>query len=134
MTANRGQVGATTAGDLVEVHSLDAFSFAVPDLETATEFQRAFGLAVTERDGALEIRTEGLGLNGIWLRDFEGTLVELRVAAKSSPDEKAHGMMNSSPAGVAAAADRRRLDRSLNPARRGQRRDTNDFRTGMEFR
>jgi catechol 2,3-dioxygenase-like lactoylglutathione lyase family enzyme len=60
MTANKGQVGATAAGDILGVHSLDAFSFAVPDLAKAAAFHRAFGLVVTERGGVLEVGTEGV--------------------------------------------------------------------------
>lgn len=154
MTANRGIIEASTGTGLLGVHSLDTFSFSVPDLAQADAFHRSFGLTTRLRDGALELLTEGsdhvwgrivegakkalsylsfgiyeedlerfklhlkangirqvdppMGLesNGLWVRDFEGTLVELKVASKSSPDEKSHGTMVSSAPGVAGAPKR----------------------------
>ncbi len=32
----------------------------------------------------------GIESNGLWFRDHDGILVEIKVAAKSSPDEKTH--------------------------------------------
>ena len=32
----------------------------------------------------------GVDSNGIWFRDHDGVLVEIKAAAKSSPDEKTH--------------------------------------------
>lgn len=154
MTANRGIIEASTGTGLLGVHSLDTFSFSVPDLAQADAFHRSFGLTTRLRDGALELLTEGsdhvwgrivegakkalsylsfgiyeedlerfklhlkangirqvdpptgLESNGLWVRDFEGTLVELKVASKSSPDEKSHGTMASSAPGVAGAPKR----------------------------
>lgn len=151
MTANRGIIGADGNAGMLGVHSLDTFSFTVPDLFVADEFHKSFGLVTRVRDGAVEILTEGsdhvwgrisegpkkslsylsfgiyeedldrfkshlkanqirqidppagLESNGIWIQDFEGTLVELKVAAKSSPDEKSHGFLQSSPPGIAGA-------------------------------
>ena len=42
----------------------------------------------------------GFESNGIWFRDPDGTLIEIRVAEKSSPDEKAIQNNPSSPPGV----------------------------------
>lgn len=41
--------------------------------------------------------------NGIWFRDPDGTLLEIRVAAKSSPSEKSSFSAISAPAGVQGA-------------------------------
>jgi catechol-2,3-dioxygenase len=154
VTANLGHLGAAAEHGFLGAHSLDSFGFAVPDLARAVEFHRAFGLDVTEREGAAEIRTAmgghlwarivegprkalgylsfgayeedlprfrsrlrelgvaeegpppGLASNGIWFRDFEGTLVEVKVAPKTSPDAKSHGRLDSSPPGVAGAPKR----------------------------
>jgi len=42
----------------------------------------------------------GFESNGIWFRDPDGTLIEIRVAEKSSPDEKSVVFNASSPPGV----------------------------------
>lgn len=41
--------------------------------------------------------------NGIWFHDHNGLLLEIRVAAKSSADQKMCGTWTSSPAGIAGA-------------------------------
>ncbi|NUB45824.1 VOC family protein [Fertoebacter nigrum] len=153
MTANRGHVTASQING-PGVHSLDSFSFHVPDIAQAEAFHRAFGLVTRERGNALELLTDGaphvwcrvtewsrkslsylsfgifeedldrfkrhlsechialvdappgLETNGLWFRDFEGTLVELKVAGKSSPDQKSHGMLISSDPGVAGSPKR----------------------------
>ncbi len=43
---------------------------------------------------------EGFESNGVWFRDPDGTLIEMRVAEKSSPNEKAAQSNPSSPPGV----------------------------------
>jgi catechol 2,3-dioxygenase len=45
----------------------------------------------------------GFESNGIWFRDPDGTLLEIRVAAKSSPNEKSAFSAVSAPAGVQGA-------------------------------
>jgi catechol 2,3-dioxygenase-like lactoylglutathione lyase family enzyme len=118
------------------VHSLDRFSFAVPDLAAAKNFYACFGLDVRERAGALDIHTRGhphrwgsviegprkklkfisfgayeddlprfrerldrlrierrdpppgAESNGLWFCDPDGTLIEIGVAEKTSPDAK----------------------------------------------
>ena len=45
----------------------------------------------------------GFASNGFWLRDPAGVLVEVKVAAKVSPDRKMSGIWSSSPEGVAGA-------------------------------
>src|SRR5260370_40240391 len=118
------------------VHSLDRFSFAVPDIEAGRKFYSSFGLDVREAANALDIHTHGhphrwgavvegprkqlqfisfgafeedlprfrerlerlriercdpppgRETNGILLRAPDGTAIEMRVAAKTSPNEK----------------------------------------------
>lgn len=154
MTANRGIIAADSERGILGVHSLDSFSFHVPDLSKAEEFHKSFGLVTRLRDGGLDLMTAGsdhvwgrvtegekkalsylsFGIyeedlerfkthfkaiqirqidppagfesNGIWVRDFEGTLIELKVAIKSSPDEKSHGILASSLPGAAGAPKR----------------------------
>ena len=154
MTANQGMISATIESGMLGVHSLDTFSFTVPDLLKAEEFHQSFGLLTGVGSAGLELRTAGndhvwgrvtegsgkalsylsFGIyeedlerfklhlranqirqvdgpkdtesNGIWVRDFEGTFVELKVATKSSPDAKSHGVMESSPPGWAGAPKR----------------------------
>ena len=48
----------------------------------------------------------GLDSNGVWFRDHNDVLVELKVAEKTSPNEKSPFDMNSGPAGLAAAPQR----------------------------
>ena len=43
---------------------------------------------------------DGFDSNGVWFRDPDGTLIEMRVAEKSSPNEKAVQSNPSSPPGV----------------------------------
>ena len=49
----------------------------------------------------------GFASNGFWLRDPAGVLVEVKVAAKVSPDRKMSGVWSPSPEGVAGAPVRR---------------------------
>jgi len=46
---------------------------------------------------------KGFESNGFWIRDPAGLLVEIKVAAKSSPDHKTAGVWSSSPEGVPGA-------------------------------
>ena len=48
----------------------------------------------------------GFESNGLWFRDHDGTLIEVRVAEKCSPNAKSSFEMASSPAGVAGAPNR----------------------------
>ncbi len=49
---------------------------------------------------------EGFATNGVWFRDPDGTLIEMRVAEKSSPNEKAVQSNPSSPPGVQGSTAR----------------------------
>ena len=162
MTAQRGYIDGDHADGVLGVHSLDSFSFSVPDLALAESFHRAFGLDVAEQGGSLALRTfgtdhvwgtitegpgrkalghlsfgvyeedlprfrkvlahhgiarldppAGMESNGLWLRDPDGTLIELKVAPKTSPDGKSSGMLVSSAEGVAGAPGRK----SVQPVR-----------------
>jgi catechol 2,3-dioxygenase len=50
----------------------------------------------------------GVDSNGVWFYDHDGVLVEVKVADKTSPSEKAAFSMPSGPTGVAAAPQRSR--------------------------
>ncbi len=69
MTANRGHILSTADEDILGVHSLDSFSFTVPDLATAESFHKAFGLDVETSGNALLLRT--FGSDHVWTRIFE---------------------------------------------------------------
>lgn len=45
----------------------------------------------------------GFDSNGIWFRDHDGRLLEIRVAEKSSPYDKTPGRMDAAPAGARGA-------------------------------
>ena len=136
MTAIRGTIKPTRRPGELGVHSVDRFTFSVPDLAVAENFYGEFGLEVDEDGDLLAMKTRGnphvwvtidegprkklghisfgafdddfdrfaerlqaLGVkrldpppgvetNGLWFRDHDGNLIEIKVAAKSSPDEK----------------------------------------------
>lgn len=48
----------------------------------------------------------GFDSNGVWFHDHNGVLIEVKVADKTSPDEKMPFITGSSPAGVAGAPQR----------------------------
>jgi catechol 2,3-dioxygenase-like lactoylglutathione lyase family enzyme len=50
----------------------------------------------------------GFESNGLWFRDQDGRLLEIRVAEKSSPDDKTPGRIDSAPAGARGAPFRSR--------------------------
>lgn len=51
---------------------------------------------------------EGYDSNGIWFRDYNGVLIELKVAEKTSPHEKSPFVTRSGPAGKACSPQRSR--------------------------
>jgi catechol 2,3-dioxygenase-like lactoylglutathione lyase family enzyme len=156
MTQIGGYIPATRKANVMGVHSLDHFSFAVPDLAKAEEFYNRFGLNtiagsdhlelyafgnshrwgyLTEGDnkklsylsfgifeddlerfrknlreqGVAELDAPfGLASNSIWIRDNNGILLELKVAEKSSPNEKSlFATLPSTAEGVRGAGFRR---------------------------
>lgn len=48
----------------------------------------------------------GFETNGLWFRDHDGTLIEIRVAEKTSPNEKSLVSNDSTPAGIAGSHGR----------------------------
>ena len=66
-----------------------------------------------EREGiALIDPPPGFDSNGLWFRDQDGMLVEIRVGAKTSPDQKEPMSLPPTQAGVRNAPYRRLSDRS----------------------
>ena len=53
----------------------------------------------------------GFDSNGVWFYDHNGVLIEVKVAEKSSPDEKSDFSMTSQPPGTAAAPMRSKAAR-----------------------
>jgi len=154
MTAIRGGKPIAKRPGELGIHSLDTFCLAVPDLKTAEDFYKAFGLDVREEAGGLSLYTygspqrwgsvregsrkkleflsfavfeedfepfkrraeaegvrlldapPGLDSNGVWFHDHNGVLIEVKVAHKTSPNEKVGFHMPSAPGGVAAAPQR----------------------------
>jgi catechol 2,3-dioxygenase len=53
----------------------------------------------------------GFDSNGIWFYDHNGVLIEVKVAEKSSPEEKTEFLMRSQPAGTAASPPRSKAGR-----------------------
>ena len=56
---------------------------------------------------------KGMDSNGIWFHDHDGNLVEIKVAQKSSPDEKSVFGVRPSPAGARAAPFRSTMRRTF---------------------
>jgi catechol 2,3-dioxygenase len=148
MTAINGFIEPTRRAGTLGVHSLDHFSFAVPDLKAAQFFYGTFGLDVREAGDRLELftaggshawvsisqaarkalsylsfgvypedlprfleRFEAMGIprldppaglpsEGIWIRDCNNLLIELKIAEKSSPSAKTVFANPSTPAGI----------------------------------
>jgi len=76
---------------------------------------------------------EGIDSNGIWFRDHDGILVEIKVAAKSSPDEKSRFTFKSAGPGERGAPFRSKI-----PPTRPRRLShvllfTRDVRKAIEF-
>jgi catechol 2,3-dioxygenase len=49
---------------------------------------------------------KGFDSNGVWFRDHNGVLIEIKVAEKTAPDEKSPFLTSSGPAGIAASPQR----------------------------
>ncbi|WP_180897388.1 VOC family protein [Martelella soudanensis] len=80
---------------------LNFLSFAVfeEDFEPIKQRVEAEGINLMDAP-------RGFDSNGVWFHDHNGVLIEIKVAEKSSPDEKTNFQMISSPGGVAAAPQR----------------------------
>lgn len=75
MTAIRGTIPATRRPDALGVHSLDHFSFAVPDLARAADFYASFGLRTQTVGSAMDLHT--FGSDHRWGRLTEGARKQL---------------------------------------------------------
>jgi catechol-2,3-dioxygenase len=69
------------------------------------DFER-FGVHLERLGHKLIDPPRGLNSNGLWLRDHDGMLIELQVAAKTSPDAKSSFEQASSLPGVSGAKGR----------------------------
>jgi catechol 2,3-dioxygenase-like lactoylglutathione lyase family enzyme len=80
---------------------LDFLSFGVfeEDLEPIKRKAEASGVELLDAP-------KGFDSNGIWFHDHNGVLVEVKVAEKTSPDDKSPFDMPSCPPGVAGAPQR----------------------------
>ncbi len=90
--------GTLVEGSRKRLHHVSFGAFA-DDIERFRERLERLGIGRLDPPAGFES-------NGLWLRDADGTLVEIRVAEKSSPNAKAGFEMPSSPAGVAGAPNR----------------------------
>jgi catechol 2,3-dioxygenase len=75
----------------------------------------------------------GFDSNGLWLRDPDGLLVEIRVGAKTSPDEKTAPDFPATPPGVRNAPYRRHAQRAAPRRLSHILRFTPDVTRGIEF-
>jgi len=89
------QWGVIVEGRRKKLHHLSFGCFA-DDLPYLQERAEAAGADLLDAPAGFES-------NGFWLRDPAGLLVEIKVAAKSSPDHKTAGTWASSPEGVVGA-------------------------------
>ncbi len=75
----------------------------------------------------------GVDSNGIWFRDHDGILVEIKVAAKSSPDEKTRVALQSSGPGERGAPYRSQTPRTYPRRLAHVLMFTRDVRKAIEF-
>ena len=87
--------GEVIEGQRKRLHHL-SFGCYPDDLPYLQERAEASGVELLDAP-------KGFESNGFWIRDPAGLLVEIKVAAKSSPDHKTPGTWSSSPEGVAGA-------------------------------
>jgi catechol 2,3-dioxygenase len=75
----------------------------------------------------------GIDSNGLWFHDHDGNLVEIKVAAKSSPDEKTHFSFKSAAAGERGAPFRSQMPRTRPRRLAHILMFTRDVRKAIEF-
>ena len=75
----------------------------------------------------------GVDSNGIWFHDHDGNLVEIKVAAKSSPDEKTQFAFRSAPGGQRGAPFRSKTPRTRPRRLAHILMFTTDVRKAIEF-
>ena len=85
---------------------LSHLSFGVFEGDFARFKARLQQLAIPQLDPP-----PGLGSNGLWFRNPDGLLIELRVAEKSSPNSKSTFEMISAPPGAQGSVSRNRAPR-----------------------
>ncbi len=76
---------------------------------------------------------QGIDSNGLWFRDPDGILVEIKVAAKSSPDEKSRFSFHSAGPGERGAPFRSKMPRTRPRRLAHVLMFTRDVRKAMEF-
>lgn len=89
------QWGLAIEGERKKLHHL-SFGCYPDDLPYLQERAEASGVDILDPPKRFES-------NGFWCRDRGGLLIEIKVAAKTSPDHKTAGTWSSSPEGVAGA-------------------------------
>ena len=87
--------GIVVEGSRKKLHHL-SFGCYPDDLPYLQERAEAQGIELLDAAAGFES-------NGFWCRDPSGLLVEIKVAAKTSPNHKTSGSWSSSPEGVAGA-------------------------------
>jgi len=95
--------GIVVEGRRKQLHHL-SFGCYGDDLAYLQERAQAHGVELVEAP-------KGFESNGFWCRDPAGMLLEVKVAAKTSPDHKTAGTWSSSPEGVAGAPVRAKAPR-----------------------
>lgn len=89
------QWGLVIEGKRKKLHHI-SFGCYPDDLPYLQERAEASGIEILDAPNGFES-------NGFWCRDPSALLIEIKVAAKSSPDRKTGGFWSSSPEGVAGA-------------------------------
>ncbi len=92
--------GVVVEGKRKKLHHL-SFGCYADDLPYLQERAEAGGVELLDAP-------KGFESNGFWMRDPAGLLIEIKVAAKTSPDHKTPGAWSSSPGGVPGAPLRAR--------------------------
>src|SRR6267142_1442258 len=98
MTQIKSHIRPTRRPGELGVHSIDHFNLMVPSLKDAERSYLSFGAFADdlprfrEKLQSCNVRQidspPGFESNGIWFRDPDGLLIEVRVADKTSPNEK----------------------------------------------
>ena len=101
--AIRAAASNTPSGFIFEGHSkkLHHLSFGIYEADAAAFAERVQQMGVSRLDPPA-----GLSSDGLWFRDPEGNLIELRIAEKTSPDAKMPVSHVSSAPGSAGATRR----------------------------
>lgn len=101
--AHDQQWGLAIEGPRKKLHYL-SFGCYADDLPCLQERAEGSGIEILDPP-------KGFESNGFWCRDPSGLLIEIKVAAKTSPDCKTAGTCSSSPEGIAGAPIRSKAPR-----------------------